>query len=144
MSSSWSGENHSLCVCVCLPYCSKGHVDLHCPTGLDSTVATVSHYISPQVVCVVMCMPLPVHLQLLIYVLVYASASSEQISQAESFVTIHPHLPLFQRIISDLRSFFYTVIPLSGCGEKRGSMEKAVNGWGAVHWLVSHRCRDSR
>lgn len=40
------------------------------------------------------------------------------------------------------RSFFSLLISLSGWGKR--SMETTVNGWGAVHRLVSHHCRYSK
>lgn len=61
---------------------------------------------------------------------VCASESSEQLSQTESFVTIHPDLFYsdLTLIIFVLRSFAHIVILQSVCGERKGSMEKAVNG----------------
>lgn len=40
--------------------------------------------------------------------------------------------------------FFSRLVPLTGWSEGTGSMERAINGWGAVYGLVSHHCRYSR
>lgn len=84
------------CVFVCL-YCSKGHVDLHCPTCLDSYPTVPNYYSTHRLCsCVVVCMLSPARLQLLNHMLVSASSctSSEQLSLAESLVTPHSRLPL--------------------------------------------------
>lgn len=63
--------NHSQCACAAV----KDMLTFSARLVWTYDVATVPHHCSPQVVraCVVMDIPLPVHLQLLIYVLVSAS-----------------------------------------------------------------------
>lgn len=87
-------------------------------------------------------MPLAVKLQLLIYVnLIQCAYPLSSAGRVLGWSSSSCPFSLFQQTIFVLRSFFSH--PTVWDWGKR-SMERAVNGWGAVYRLVSHCCRYSK